>query len=63
VSHKYDDVVLASEETVMNLNYIVCVEVICLVYFMEDGFFGDALVFALAIAIDMFIAFLKVFRG
>jgi len=29
---------------------------------MEDGFSGDALVFALAIAIDMFIAFLRVFR-
>jgi hypothetical protein len=29
---------------------------------MEDEFFGDALVFALAISIDMIIAFLRVSR-
>jgi hypothetical protein len=62
LSHKYYDVVFTSEQTVTNLNYTVCVEVICLVYFIEDGIFGNALVRALAVAIDMFIAFLRVSR-
>jgi len=45
-----------------DFDYIVCVKVICLVYFIEDRFLGDAFVFALAVAITMFIAFLRVFR-
>jgi len=57
----YYNVIFSCKEAVTDFDYIVCVKIVCLFNFIEVGFLKDAFVFTLALAIILFIRFLKTF--